>query len=79
MLEEGIDLPKCNLVVRFNAPPTFCSYIYSKSKANTSNANFFLMYEVPDKATFINSLAKYYEIERVSHISCNTSEMNVKN
>lgn len=78
MLEEGIDLPKCNLVIRFNSPPTFCSYIYSKSKANTINANFFLMYEVPDKPAFINSLAKYYEIEKVSHISEYLHGMNIE-
>lgn len=66
MLEEGIDFPKCNLVIGFNPPSTFRSYIYSKSKASANNANFFLMYEVPSKEKFINDLAKYYEIEQVS-------------
>lgn len=65
MLEEGIDLPKCNLVIRFDAPSTFCSYVYSKSKASANNANFFMLYELPQKKTFINNVAKYYEIEKV--------------
>ncbi|XKL67863.1 hypothetical protein PGB90_003354 [Kerria lacca] len=65
ILEQGIDFPKCNLIVRFDPPLTFCSYIYSKSKANSSNSNFFLMYEKPNKEEFINNLAKYYEIEKL--------------
>lgn len=65
MLEEGIDLPKCNLVVRFDLPHNFCSYVYSKSKACSNNANFFIMYEVSQKNEFIADLSSYYEIQRV--------------
>ena len=65
MLEEGIDLPKCNLVVRFDVPLNFCSYIYSKSKACANNANFFIMYEISQKSEIIDDLSKYYEIEQV--------------
>lgn len=71
MLEEGIDLPKCNLVIGFDPPNSFRSYIFSKSKASANNANFFLMYELPDKDIFVNDLAKYYEIEQVSFLECN--------
>ncbi|XP_065199938.1 endoribonuclease Dcr-1 [Planococcus citri] len=65
MLEEGIDFPKCNLVIGFDPPTSFRSYIYSKSKASANNANFFLMYELPFKEKFVNDLAKYYEIEQL--------------
>jgi endoribonuclease Dicer len=29
-LEEGVDLPRCNLVVRFDRPTSYCSYMLSK-------------------------------------------------
>lgn len=30
VLEEGVDVPKCNFVVRFDAPKTYKSYSHSK-------------------------------------------------
>ena len=30
ILEEGVDVPRCNLVVRFDMPGNFRSYIQSK-------------------------------------------------
>lgn len=76
MLEEGIDYPKSNLVIRFDPPSSFSSYIHSKSKASTNNANFFMMYELPSKKTFIHNLAKYYEIERVRKKNSNDNNEN---
>ena len=29
-LEEGIDLPRCNLIIKFGAPSSYKSYINSK-------------------------------------------------
>ena len=33
VLEEGVDVPRCNLVVRFDLPATYRSYIQSKASA----------------------------------------------
>lgn len=43
VLEEGIDLPKCNLVVRWNTPQTYRSYVQCKGKARAPNALHFVM------------------------------------
>ena len=38
ILEEGFDLPKCNLVVRWDVPQSYRSYVQCKSRARASNA-----------------------------------------
>lgn len=38
VLEEGIDLPKCNLVVRWDPPSTYRSYVQCKGRARASQA-----------------------------------------
>ncbi|CAO1434532.1 unnamed protein product [Diamesa serratosioi] len=38
ILEEGFDLPKCNLVVRWDIPQSYRSYVQCKSRARASNA-----------------------------------------
>lgn len=38
VLEEGIDLPKCNLVIRWDAPTTYRSYVQCKGRARATNA-----------------------------------------
>lgn len=43
MLESGIDLPKCNLVVRWNVPKSYRSYVLTKGKANSQNAVHLIM------------------------------------
>lgn len=43
VLEEGIDLPKCNLVIRWDAPNTYRSYVQCKGKARAPNAYHVIM------------------------------------
>ncbi|XP_055380587.1 endoribonuclease Dcr-1 isoform X2 [Condylostylus longicornis] len=38
VLEEGIDLPKCNLVIRWDPPTTYRSYVQCKGRARASQA-----------------------------------------
>ncbi|CAF3332479.1 unnamed protein product [Rotaria sp. Silwood2] len=41
VVEEGLDIPKCNLVFRFNRPPNFSSYMQSKGRARAKqNASY---------------------------------------
>ena len=35
VLEEGVDVPRCNLVVRFDMPGNFRSYIQSKVQSKS--------------------------------------------
>ncbi|CAF4791278.1 unnamed protein product [Rotaria sp. Silwood1] len=46
VVEEGLDIPKCNLVFRFNRPPNFSSYMQSKGRARAKqNASYMLQEE----------------------------------
>lgn len=65
-LEEGIDLPKCNLVVRFNVPQDYRSYVFSKERARATDSWFCLLINDNERHAFIQRLAEFMEIEKVS-------------
>lgn len=46
-LEEGIELPKCNLVVRWDLPATYRSYALCKGKARIPRAYHIIMVNAP--------------------------------
>lgn len=43
VLEEGIELPKCNLVIRWNPPTTYRSYVQCKGRARAHQAYHVIM------------------------------------
>lgn len=43
VLEEGYDLPKCNLVVRWDPPKSYRSYVQCKGRAKAPNALHIIM------------------------------------
>jgi endoribonuclease Dicer len=43
VLEEGFDLPKCNLVVRWDPPESYRSYVQCKGRARAPNALHIIM------------------------------------
>lgn len=47
VLEEGIELPKCNLVVRWDPPKTYRSYVQCKGRARSQNACHIIMIPPP--------------------------------
>lgn len=68
-LEEGIDLPKCNLVIRFDVPKNYRSYINTKERARAADSLYCLMVDSHCREAFVNDLAKYYETEAVKQPS----------
>lgn len=42
VVEEGIDIPKCNVVCRFDFPKTFCSYVQSKGRARAKDSSYYI-------------------------------------
>lgn len=69
VLEEGIDLPKCNLVIRFDRPLTYNSYVQSKGRAKMPKAYYILMTDKSRLEDLVDQVARYREIEKVSHIT----------
>ena len=43
VVEEGLDIPKCNLVCRFDFPKTFRSYVQSKGRARAKDSGYYLL------------------------------------
>ena len=43
VVEEGLDIPKCNVVCRFDFPNNFCSYVQSKGRARAKNAKYYML------------------------------------
>lgn len=64
VLEEGIELPKCNLVIRWDAPTTYRSYVQCKGRARSHHAYHVIMV-APFRTT--NSETKRELLTRNSH------------
>lgn len=64
VLEEGIDLPKCNLVVRWDAPTTYRSYVQCKGRARAAPAYHVIL--VSPAYTAVHS--KNEQLSNESHI-----------
>lgn len=58
VLEEGIDLPKCNLVVRWDAPVTYRSYVQCKGRSRALHAFHIIMVAPNLKRNFNNLMAE---------------------
>lgn len=43
VLEEGIDLQECNLVISYDVPQTFRAYVQSKGRARMRNSTYAIM------------------------------------
>ncbi|CAF1126055.1 unnamed protein product [Adineta steineri] len=65
VVEEGLDIPKCNLVFRFNKPPNFSSYMQSKGRARAKqNASYVLLIDESDEQKDITDYGTYEDIEK---------------
>jgi len=43
VIEEGLDIPKCNLVCRFDFPENFRSYVQSKGRARAKDSRYYIL------------------------------------
>ncbi|CAG9855440.1 unnamed protein product [Phyllotreta striolata] len=74
ILEQGCDLPKCNLVIRFDLPKSFHSYIQSKARARAADAYYVLFSNHSEVESFVNDLAEYNEVENILLRRCYSLE-----
>ncbi|KAL2341557.1 hypothetical protein Fmac_009497 [Flemingia macrophylla] len=58
ILEEGLDVQSCNLVIRFDPSPTVCSFIQSRGRARMQNSDYILMVKSGDSVA-CSRLEKY--------------------
>ncbi|CAL1533205.1 unnamed protein product, partial [Lymnaea stagnalis] len=64
-LEEGIDIPKCNLVIRFDPPKDFRAYALSKGRARARDAAYVILLDDENFEGFNTSLKVFKGIEQV--------------
>nr|WDW26279.1 dicer-1 [Amrasca biguttula biguttula] len=74
ILEEGIDLPKCNLVVRYDVPTHYRSYAQSKGRARTQDSHFLTIVEQTNTDHLLSDLAQFIEIDRMLLSRCSNRE-----
>jgi endoribonuclease Dicer len=65
VLEEGIDVPECNLVVRFDRPTTFRAYVQSRGRARAKQANYVFMLPI-DHPEYVGDIRDFHGTENVS-------------
>lgn len=66
VIEEGIDVPSCNMVIRFSKPNNFCSFIQSKGRARSNASHYYLIVEEGEVDVFDTELNNFLEIENVT-------------
>ena len=49
VVEEGLDIPKCNVVCRFDFPNNFCSYVQSKGRARAKKSRYIMLVEQEER------------------------------
>ena len=71
VVEEGVDVPKCNLVVRFDFPQNLRSYVQSKGRARAKESQYILLIPKDEESRLIPQLWEYNllvkELETVCH------------
>ncbi|XP_060069957.1 endoribonuclease Dicer-like [Ylistrum balloti] len=83
VLEEGVDIPKCNLIVKFDPPKDYRSYSQSKGRARARESEYVILADKSNLKAFRSELAKYKDIEGVLKgiwkANDNEDEMNCEN
>lgn len=64
VLEEGMDLQSCNLVIMFDYPLTFRAYIQSKGRARSKTSDYIVLVPSTKAVSFLSNRNKYDRIDR---------------
>ena len=71
VVEEGLDVPSCNLVIKFDFPTSYRSYIQSKGRARKAGSQYLLMVEEGD-GTKLASYEDYMKVYKMSMGECHS-------
>ncbi|KAH7941289.1 hypothetical protein HPB49_011722 [Dermacentor silvarum] len=70
VVEEGMDVPKCSLVVRFDFPDDFRSYVQSKGRARAQRSLYVMMTARDEYCKACMNLRNYLSIEAILMNKC---------
>lgn len=63
VLEEGIDLQSCNLVIRYDNATTFSAYVQTKGRARMKNSKYVLMVNKMEQSQVMSKIGKFKAVE----------------
>nr|CAH7736058.1 unnamed protein product [Callosobruchus chinensis] len=63
VLEEGVDIPMCTMVVRFDKPMDYRSYVQSKGRARHKDSLFYILLEDQDVTEFSKTYVEFQTVE----------------
>ena len=66
VVDEGIDVPSCTLVVRYYAPQDFRAYVQSKGRARHSTSKFVILAE--KGSPYIGQHQSFKQTERILQV-----------
>ncbi|KAG8041648.1 hypothetical protein G9C98_002941 [Cotesia typhae] len=78
ILEEGIEIPKCNFVMRYDIPKSYRSYVQAKSRAKAADALHVLLVENSNSKEYIWKLSQYHYVEEILLQKCTNNEPTEK-
>ncbi|KAI9556129.1 hypothetical protein GHT06_018703 [Daphnia sinensis] len=65
VLEDGIDVPACHLVIRYDLPQTYRAYVHSKARARAKKSHYILMVEKERMDEFLVNLSHFHATEQI--------------
>lgn len=70
VVEEGVDIPKCNMVVRFDFPQNLRSYVQSKGRARAKISKYILLIPKDEVTRLKPQLKDYNELVKELQLVC---------
>ena len=70
VIEEGLDVRSCNLVIKFDFPQTFRSYIQSKGRARAKPSKYILMMSQTEQGMRRRQYQEFQDVEELSLREC---------
>lgn len=65
VLEEGVDLQMCNLVISYDAPESYRSYVQSKGRARMADSTYAILVSRARHTELVASLTEFRQVERL--------------
>lgn len=65
VLEEGIDLQECNLVICYDTPKTFRSYVQTKGRARMKKSQYVIMAKAAEQNKLQKKAAEWQQINNI--------------
>ncbi|CDW54888.1 Dicer dimer and Helicase C and PAZ and Ribonuclea se 3 domain containing protein [Trichuris trichiura] len=84
---DSLETKRCNFVIRFDHPTSYCSFAHSKALAKKPDASFVILLQSKDQEAFEKTLKKYLAFETIllkrtaavdllDENNCKSSELN---